>query len=125
MLDRCRRIRILPVAKDGLNIARQQKRPITKPLSEIAAQYEDRKTAIIAAYKNKTGTYSQRKIVEFFDAQAHILHQSGALQGVQPSGFTIQYFLVQKQPCAQSLILCGYSTIASNRQMRQKSFNFL
>jgi putative transposase len=43
--------------KDDLNIPQQQKRPIAKPLSEIAAQHKDRRTAIIAAYK--TGAYSQ------------------------------------------------------------------
>ncbi len=50
--------------KDDLNIPKQQKRPIAKPLSEIAAQYKDRKAAIIAAYK--TGVYSQREIGEFY-----------------------------------------------------------
>ncbi|MDP1950452.1 MAG: hypothetical protein Q8K59_05045 [Nitrosomonas sp.] len=50
--------------KDDLNIPRQQKRPIAKPLAEIAAQHKDRKTAIIAAYK--TGAYSQREIGEFY-----------------------------------------------------------
>ena len=50
--------------KDDLNIPRQQKRPIAKPLSEIAAQYKDRNTAIVAAYK--TGAYSQREIGEFY-----------------------------------------------------------
>jgi REP element-mobilizing transposase RayT len=44
--------------KDDLNIPKQQKRPIAKPLAEIAAQHKDRKTAIIAAYK--TGAYSQQ-----------------------------------------------------------------
>jgi hypothetical protein len=50
--------------KDDLNIPKLQKRPIAKPLSEIASQYKDRKTAIIAAYK--TGAYSQREIGEFY-----------------------------------------------------------
>ena len=50
--------------KDDLNIPQQQKRPIAKPLSEIAAQYKDRKTAVIAAYK--TGAYSQQEIGEFY-----------------------------------------------------------
>ncbi|MDV6343604.1 transposase [Nitrosomonas sp. Is37] len=50
--------------KDDLNIPQQQKRPIAKPLSEIAAQHKDRKTAIVAAYK--TGAYSQREIGEFY-----------------------------------------------------------
>lgn len=50
--------------KDDLNIPKQQKRPIAKPLSEIAAQAKDRKTAIIAAYK--TGAYSQREIGEYY-----------------------------------------------------------
>jgi hypothetical protein len=45
-------------------VSKQQKRPIAKPLSEIAAQHQDRKTAIIAAYK--TGAYSQREIWEFY-----------------------------------------------------------
>ena len=50
--------------KEDLNIPRQQKRLIAKPLSEIAAQLQDRKTAIIAAYK--TGAYNQREIGEFY-----------------------------------------------------------
>ena len=50
--------------RDDLNIPRPQKRPVAKPLSEIAAQYKDRNTAIIAAYK--TGAYSQREIGEFY-----------------------------------------------------------
>jgi REP element-mobilizing transposase RayT len=50
--------------KDDLAIPKQQKRPMVKPLSEIAAQYKDRKTAIIVAYK--TGAYSQREIGEFY-----------------------------------------------------------
>ncbi|MEK6736011.1 MAG: addiction module toxin RelE, partial [Pseudomonadota bacterium] len=50
--------------KSDLNIPRQQKQSIAKPLSEIAAQHKDRKTAIIAAYK--TGAYSQREIGEFY-----------------------------------------------------------
>jgi hypothetical protein len=50
--------------KDDLAIPKQQKRPMAKPLSEIAAQYKDRKTAIIAAYK--TGAYSQREIGAFY-----------------------------------------------------------
>ncbi|MCO6428375.1 hypothetical protein [Nitrosomonas communis] len=50
--------------KDDLNIPKQQKQPMTKPLSEIAAQYKDRSTAIIAAYK--TGVYSQREIGAFY-----------------------------------------------------------
>ena len=50
--------------KDDLNIPQQQKRPIAKSLSEIAAQHEDRTAAIIAAYK--TGAYSQREIGEFY-----------------------------------------------------------
>lgn len=50
--------------KDDLNISQQQKRPIAKPLFEIAAQYKDRNMAIIAAYK--TGAYSQREIGEFY-----------------------------------------------------------
>ena len=50
--------------KDDLNIPKQQKRPIAKPLSEIATQHKDRKTAIIAAYK--TGAYSQREIGKFY-----------------------------------------------------------
>ena len=50
--------------KDDLNISKQQKRPITIPLSEITAQYEDRTTAIIVAYK--TGAYSQREIGEYY-----------------------------------------------------------
>jgi putative transposase len=49
--------------KDDINIPQQQKRPIAKPLSEIAAQHKDRKTAIIAAHK--TGAYSQREVGEF------------------------------------------------------------
>ena len=44
--------------KDDLNVPKQQKRPIAKLLSEIAAQYKDSKRAIIVAYK--TGAYSQR-----------------------------------------------------------------
>ncbi|WP_295624825.1 hypothetical protein [uncultured Nitrosomonas sp.] len=50
--------------KDDLNIPKQQKRPIAKPLPEIAAQHKDRTTAIIAAYK--TGVYSQREIGECY-----------------------------------------------------------
>ncbi len=50
--------------KDDLNIPQQQMRPIAKPLSEIAAQHKDRKTAIITAYK--TGAYSQREIGEYY-----------------------------------------------------------
>ncbi|MCB1984246.1 MAG: transposase [Burkholderiales bacterium] len=50
--------------KDDLNIPRQQRRPIARPLSEIAAQYSDRNAAIIAAYK--TGAYSQREIGEIY-----------------------------------------------------------
>lgn len=50
--------------QDDLNIPKQQKRPLAKPLSEIAAQVKDRKTAIIAAYK--TGAYSQREIGEYY-----------------------------------------------------------
>ncbi|SFL81541.1 REP element-mobilizing transposase RayT [Nitrosomonas nitrosa] len=50
--------------KGNINIPRQQKRPIAKPLVEIAAQYKDRNEAIIAAYK--TGTYSQREIGVFY-----------------------------------------------------------
>ena len=50
--------------KDDLNIPKQQRRPIAKPLSEIAAQYNNRNTAIIAAYK--TGIYSQREIGAFY-----------------------------------------------------------
>ena len=50
--------------KDDLNIPKQQKRPIAKPLPEIAAQYTDRNTAIIATYK--TGAYSQREIGDFY-----------------------------------------------------------
>lgn len=51
--------------KDDLNIPKQQKRPIAKPLSEIVAQHKDRKTAIIAAYKTG-GAYSQREIGAFY-----------------------------------------------------------
>ena len=54
--------------KDDLNIPQQQKRPVAKPLSEIAAQHKDRRTAIIATYK--TGAYSQREIGENY----HQLH---------------------------------------------------
>lgn len=50
--------------KDDLAIPKQQTRPMAKPLSEIAAQYKDRNTAIIAAYK--TGVYSQREIGAFY-----------------------------------------------------------
>lgn len=50
--------------KDDINIPRQQKRPIAKPLVEIAAQHKDRNEAIIAAYK--TGAYSQREIGVFY-----------------------------------------------------------
>ncbi|MDP1934336.1 MAG: addiction module toxin RelE, partial [Nitrosomonas sp.] len=50
--------------KEDLNIPQQQKRPIAKPLSEIAAQHKDRKTAIIEACK--TGAYSQREIGEYY-----------------------------------------------------------
>lgn len=50
--------------KDDLNIPWQQKRPIAKPLSEIAGEHPDRNAAIIAAYK--TGQYSQREIGEFY-----------------------------------------------------------
>ena len=50
--------------KDDINIPRQQKRPIAKPLAEIAAQYKDRNAAIIAAYK--TGAYTQREIGVFY-----------------------------------------------------------
>lgn len=50
--------------KDDLNIPQQQKRPIAKPLPEIAAQHKDRKAAIIAAYK--TGAYSQREIGGYY-----------------------------------------------------------
>ena len=50
--------------KDDLNIPQQQKWPIAKPLSEIAARHKDRDAAIIAAYK--TGAYSQREIGEFY-----------------------------------------------------------
>ena len=50
--------------KDDLNIPKQQKRPIVKPLSEIASQYKDCNTAFIAAYK--TGAYSQREIGDFY-----------------------------------------------------------
>lgn len=50
--------------KDDLNILKQQKRPIAKPLSEIAAQHKDRKAAIIAAHK--TGAYNQREIEEYY-----------------------------------------------------------
>ncbi len=46
------------------SISKQQKRPIAKPLSEIAAQHKDRKTAVIAAYK--TGACSQREIGEYY-----------------------------------------------------------
>ncbi|GJL57260.1 MAG: hypothetical protein NPIRA03_01170 [Nitrospirales bacterium] len=53
--------------QDDLNIPKQQKRPLAKPLSEIAAQVKDRKTAIIAAHK--TGAYSQRENGEY-----HTLH---------------------------------------------------
>lgn len=51
--------------KDDLAIPKQQKQPMAKPLPEVAvaAQYKDRKTAIIVAYK--TGAYSQREIGEF------------------------------------------------------------
>ena len=52
--------KIISNEKDDLNIPKQQKRPIAKPLPEIAAQHKDRTTAIIAAYK--TGAYSQREI---------------------------------------------------------------
>ena len=37
--------------KDDLNIPKQQKLPIAKPLSEIAAQYSDRNTAILLLTK--------------------------------------------------------------------------
>lgn len=50
--------------KDDLNIPGQQRRPIAKPLSDIAARYPDRNAAIIAAYQ--TGAYSQREIGEFY-----------------------------------------------------------
>ena len=50
--------------KDDINIPRQQKRPIVRPLAEIAAQYKDRNAAIIAAYK--TGAYTQREIGVFY-----------------------------------------------------------
>lgn len=50
--------------KDDLNIPKRQKRPIAKPLSEIAAQYKDRKATIIAAYN--TGAYSLREIGEYY-----------------------------------------------------------
>ncbi|MCB1936220.1 MAG: transposase [Nitrosomonas sp.] len=50
--------------KDDLNIPKQQKRPIAKSLSEIAAQHKDRNKAIIVAYK--TGAYSQREIGAFY-----------------------------------------------------------
>lgn len=50
--------------QDDFNIPKQHKRPLAKPLSKIAAQVKDRKTAIIAAYK--TGAYSQREIGEYY-----------------------------------------------------------
>lgn len=49
--------------KNGVHLW-QQKRPIVRPLAEIAAQYKDRNAAIIAAYK--TGAYSQREIGVFY-----------------------------------------------------------
>lgn len=50
--------------KDDLNIPRKQKRPIAKPLAQIAGQADGRNAAIIAAYA--TGAYSQREIGEHF-----------------------------------------------------------
>lgn len=50
--------------KDDLAIPRQQKQPMAKPLPEVAAQYKNRKTVIIVAYK--TGAYSQREIRAFY-----------------------------------------------------------
>jgi len=50
--------------KDDLNIPKKQKRPIAKPLAEIAMQTNGRNTAIMAAYN--TGVYSQREIGEYF-----------------------------------------------------------
>ncbi len=46
--------KIIDKEKNDLNILKQQKWLIVKPLSEIAAQHKDRTTTIIAAYK--TGT---------------------------------------------------------------------
>lgn len=50
--------------RDDLNIPKKQKRPIAKPLAEIAIQAQGRNTAIMAAYN--TGVYSQREIGEYF-----------------------------------------------------------
>ena len=49
--------------QDDFNIPKKQKRPIAKPLTEIAMQTHGRNTAIIAAYN--TGVYSQREIGEY------------------------------------------------------------
>ena len=71
--------------KDDLNIPQQQKRPVAKPLSEIAAQHKDRRTAIIATYK--TGAYSQREIGEYY--QLHPTTVGVILRKKQDSGFDI------------------------------------
>ncbi len=49
--------------KDDLNIPQQQKRPIAKPLSEIAAKP---KTVKQRSFAYKTGAYSQREIGEYY-----------------------------------------------------------
>lgn len=71
--------------KGDLNIPQQQKRPVAKPLSEIAAQHKDRRTAIIATYK--TGAYSQREIGEYY--QLHPTTVGVILRKKQDSGFDI------------------------------------
>ena len=75
--------------KDDLNIPKQQKWSIAKPLSEITAQHKDRNTAIFAA--SKTVAYSQREIRAFY--QLHLTTIGTILRKNKNSWFCTPPFL--------------------------------